>query len=127
MLRIKVIIIGAGPAGLTAGIELARRGVGVDIFDKRDAASTLSRAVGIEPHSLKILEVSGVTKKLLARGIRYDTAHFHPGSKPWVNINFKKAKPVKYGYSYMLGLPQDETETILAETLRPRACKYPPN
>ena len=30
-----IIIIGAGPTGLTAGVELARRGVCVDIIDKK--------------------------------------------------------------------------------------------
>ena len=45
----KVLIVGAGPTGLTAAIELARRGVLPMIVDRRPDASTLSRAVGITP------------------------------------------------------------------------------
>jgi 2-polyprenyl-6-methoxyphenol hydroxylase-like FAD-dependent oxidoreductase len=110
-----VIIIGAGPTGLTAGIELARRGVRVEIIDKKELGSTLSRAVGINPCSLKILEASGVTEKLLAQGIPYYAAHIYHADKPWVTLKLTDASPMQYGYNFMLGLPQDETETILRE------------
>ncbi|MDF1646185.1 MAG: NAD(P)/FAD-dependent oxidoreductase [Legionellaceae bacterium] len=111
-----VIIVGAGPTGLTAGVELARRGVSVEIIDKKKQGSTLSRAVGINPHSLKILEISGVTNKLLAEGIQYHTARFYHGAKHWVTLKLTAANPVQYGYNFMLGLPQDKTETILRDT-----------
>jgi 2-polyprenyl-6-methoxyphenol hydroxylase-like FAD-dependent oxidoreductase len=111
-----VIIIGAGPTGLTAGIELARRGVDVEIIDKKELGSTLSRAVGINPCSLKTLEASGVTEKLLAKGIPYYAAHIYHGDKPWATLKLTDASPMQYGYNFMLGLPQDETETILHET-----------
>jgi len=111
-----VLIIGAGPVGLTAGVELARHGAHVEIIEKKEAGSTLSRAIGINPHSLKILEASGVTEKLLAEGIKYEAAHFYHKSKPWVTLQLNAASPVQYGYNFMLGLPQDRTEAILAET-----------
>lgn len=114
----KVIIIGAGPAGLTAGVELARQGVEVEILDKRASNSTLSRAIGINPHSLKLLEPSGVTNELLKAGIKYKQAHFHQGAKPWVKLSFDIAKPKRYGYTYMLGLPQDKTEALLRAALK---------
>jgi len=51
----KILIAGAGPTGLTTGVELVRRGIQVEIIDRRDGGSTLSRAVGINPQSLEIL------------------------------------------------------------------------
>jgi 2-polyprenyl-6-methoxyphenol hydroxylase-like FAD-dependent oxidoreductase len=110
-----ILIIGAGPVGLTAGVELARRGAHVEIIEKKEAGSTLSRAIGINPHSLKILEASGVTEKLLAEGIKYEAAHFYHKSKYWVTLQLNAASPVQYGYNFMLGLPQDRTEAILYE------------
>lgn len=112
-----IIIVGAGPTGLTAGIELARRGAHVQIIDKKKTGSTLSRAVGINPHSLNILEASGVTKQLLKAGIEYHTAYFYQQAKPWVQLQLDAAKPVQYGYNFMLGLPQDKTEKILKKAL----------
>ena len=43
----RVLIVGAGPTGLTAAVELARRGLVPEIIDRKTEASTLSRAVGI--------------------------------------------------------------------------------
>ncbi len=51
----KVLIVGAGPAGLTTAVELARRGIVSDVIDLRESGSGLSRAVGITPASLEIL------------------------------------------------------------------------
>ena len=67
----KVLIVGAGPAGLTAAVELARRGIVSDVIDLRESGSGLSRAVGITPASLDILGPSGVAEKLLAEGMKF--------------------------------------------------------
>ncbi len=111
-----MIIVGAGPTGLTAGIELQRRGVQVQIIDEKKLGSTLSRAVGINPLSLKILEASGVTEKLLAKGIPYYAAHIYFGTKLWSKLKLTAASKRRYGYNFMLGLPQDQTESILSDT-----------
>ena len=48
---------------------MARQGVDVTVIDKRRSASGLSRAVGILPRSLELLEPSGITPELLEQGI----------------------------------------------------------
>lgn len=111
----QVIIAGAGPVGLTAGVELIRRGVDVLILDKREAASTLSRAVGINPQSLQLLKDSGVTEKLLSCGIPLKYSYFHQMGKLLAKVNLTKAYPVKFGFNFMLALAQDETERLLRE------------
>ena len=67
----RVLVVGARPTGLTAGVELARQGVEVDVIDKRNAASTWSRAVGIQPLSLELLQASGVSDALLSEGTKF--------------------------------------------------------
>jgi flavin-dependent dehydrogenase len=44
----QVLVVGAGPAGLVAGITLARYGIGVLVAEKRVGISTLSRALVIK-------------------------------------------------------------------------------
>jgi 2-polyprenyl-6-methoxyphenol hydroxylase-like FAD-dependent oxidoreductase len=114
--RIRILIVGAGPTGLTAGVELVRRGIKAQIIDRRDGGSTLSRAVGINPRSLEILTPSGVTTKLLAKGIKYNSLRIYREDKLWTNLLLTAAAPLQHGHNYMLGLPQDETEAILRDT-----------
>ncbi len=110
----KVLIAGAGPTGLTAGLELVRRGVKTEIIDRRESGSSLSRAVGINPRSLKILEPSGATQTLLKQGAKYQSFRFYRQNKLWVDLPIRPRK-VQYGYDFMLGLAQDKTEAILRE------------
>ena len=112
----RVLIVGAGPTGLTAAVELKRRGVDVKVIDKRDAGSGLSRAVGITPESLQLLAPSGVTEKLLAEGIRFTDARLHLGAELKLTLQLPTPAP-KHDYGIILGLPQDRTEAILRETL----------
>ena len=44
----RVLIVGAGPTGLTAALELSRLGVPVCIIDKQAASATTSRAVRVQ-------------------------------------------------------------------------------
>ncbi len=112
----RVLIVGAGPTGVTAAVELKRRGIEVEVIDKREEGSGLSRAVGITPESLSLLTPSGATEKLLAEGIHFQEARIHRRATLLLKLPFKVSK-VKYGYEFILGLPQDRTETILRERL----------
>jgi len=50
----EVLIVGAGPAGLVAGIALSRYGVNTVLVEKRMALSTLSRATVISTRCMEI-------------------------------------------------------------------------
>jgi 2-polyprenyl-6-methoxyphenol hydroxylase-like FAD-dependent oxidoreductase len=100
---------------LTTGVELVRRGIQVEIIDKREGGSTLSRAVGINPQSLEILKPSGVTDELLAQGVRFESIRIFRENRHWATLPLTAA-PIRHGFNFMLGLPQDRTESILRET-----------
>ncbi|WP_293962552.1 FAD-dependent oxidoreductase [Sneathiella sp.] len=112
----RVLVVGAGPTGLTAAVELKRRGMEVAIIEKRAEGSGLSRAVGITPMSLCLLYPSGVADKLLAEGIRFREARIYRRSELGLVLPIH-ATPPKYGYDFILGLPQDRTEALLREAL----------
>ncbi|MEU0921131.1 FAD-dependent oxidoreductase [Streptomyces cyaneofuscatus] len=63
-----VLIVGAGPTGLTLALDLARRGAAVRIVDKSPAHPRTSRAKGPNPRSLEILADLGVVDEVLAAG-----------------------------------------------------------
>ncbi len=110
----KVLIVGAGPAGLTTAVELARRGIVSDVIDLRESGSGLSRAVGIMPASLEILRRSGVTGKLVAEGMKFRQVCIYRHS------SLALALPLKGSVAddgFILGLAQDRTETHLRDAL----------
>lgn len=113
----KVLICGAGPTGLTAGVELARRSVAVEIFEKRAAPAPLSRAVGINPESLQRLAPSGVAEALLDEGRILTGVRFHRGARPWARLDFGAAWPERFSRRHMLSLPQNRTEALLEAAL----------
>jgi 2-polyprenyl-6-methoxyphenol hydroxylase-like FAD-dependent oxidoreductase len=110
----KILIVGAGPAGLTTAVELARRGIVGDVIDLRESGSGLSRAVGIMPASLEILKPSGVTGKLLAEGIKFRQVRIYRHST--LALTLPLAASGADG-AFILGLAQDRTETHLRDVL----------
>ena len=105
----KVLVVGAGPTGLTAALALRRRGIKADIIDKRDQSSPLSRAVGILPRSLHLLEPFGVAQALVEEGIKFRGVNLYDGAKQFAQVEIS-VRNVQYGYDYVLGLAQDRTE-----------------
>ncbi len=107
-----ILIVGAGPTGLTAALELARGGVIARVIDKRDSASTLSRAVGITPRSLELLSLSGVDKAIISDGITISAANIYRNNKLCLTTPLHSSKT--YFHS-LIGLPQNQTEAIIAK------------
>lgn len=110
-----ILIVGAGPAGLTAATELLRNGYQPRIIDRKDAASPLSRAVGISAHSLELLKPSGATDRLLAEGFKIRDLHVHHGGHVIGTLHLHN---LEHPYNFLLALPQNRTEEIIADALQ---------
>jgi 2-polyprenyl-6-methoxyphenol hydroxylase-like FAD-dependent oxidoreductase len=93
-------------------VELRRRGIDAQVVDRREGPSNLSRAVGILPGSLDLLEDCGATPLLLAEGVHFDGLRLHDGGRLMADLRFATA-----GDRFVLGLPQDRTEAILSDRL----------
>lgn len=107
-----LLIVGAGPTGLTAAVELARRGITPRVIDKKDRFSSLSRAVGINALALNLFHKSGLSKKFIDRGVKVREARFFVRELSAFSLNLGLApKP----YDFLLALPQDQTEQILMD------------
>ena len=107
-----LLIVGAGPTGLTAAVELARRGRLARVIDRKADPLPLSRAVGINARSLTLLEPSGVAERLLDAGIKVRELVIHDREREIARIRLDREE---FRYNFMLALPQDETESILAK------------
>ena len=69
--RHKVVVIGAGPVGLTAALDLAARGVAVTVIDDNNTVSVGSRAVCYAKRPLEIWDRLGVADRMIARGVEW--------------------------------------------------------
>jgi len=54
-----VLVVGAGPVGLTVAVELRLRGVQCRVIDRLLQAAPYAKAVGIQPRTLKMWERQG--------------------------------------------------------------------
>ncbi len=107
-----ILIVGAGPTGLTAAVELARRGILPTVIEARDAPSTLSRAVGIQPRSMRLLEPSGVTEAIRAEAIPIERAIFHDHDAPILTLPLATDPDPD---ERLFSLAQDRTEALLRD------------
>ena len=69
--KVQVLVVGAGPTGLTLGIELARRGVAFRLIDGAPGPFQGSRGKGTQPRSLEIFHDLGIVDEVLSNG-RYN-------------------------------------------------------
>jgi 2-polyprenyl-6-methoxyphenol hydroxylase-like FAD-dependent oxidoreductase/putative NADPH-quinone reductase len=65
---IDVLIVGAGPTGLTLACDLARRGIHVRVIERFAVPSVASRGKGLQPRTLEVLDDLGVADTVLTRG-----------------------------------------------------------
>lgn len=63
-----VLIIGAGPTGLSLACQLIRYGIDFIIIDKKENTTPYSKAIGVQARTLEIYEQIGLADKLIALG-----------------------------------------------------------
>lgn len=113
----RTLVVGAGPVGLTAALELSRRGMDVRIIDKAAGPPAQSRAIGINPHTLDILDASGASERILAEGLRINRARLVSRGRTLGVIDFNR---LRHRYPFMTALPQRRTQEILESLLSER-------
>ncbi len=110
---LEVLVVGAGPVGLTMASELARHGVRCRIIDRLPQPSPYCRAIGVTPRTLEVWEDMGVVREMIDAGLWLDglrsVVHPHPPND--IGAAFPE---LPFGE---LGLPQYETERVLASHL----------
>jgi 6-methylpretetramide 4-monooxygenase / 4-hydroxy-6-methylpretetramide 12a-monooxygenase len=120
----RVLIVGAGPTGLTIAHELARDGITCRVVDKSAHRAMESRAIAIHPRTVEMFELMGLAEDFLRAGDRITGVSLYGESERIAHAGFGM---LETRYPFVLGLPQDETERILEERVTRRGVQVERN
>jgi 2-polyprenyl-6-methoxyphenol hydroxylase-like FAD-dependent oxidoreductase len=120
-----VLIVGAGPSGLTLAAALAADGIRAAVIDRLAEGANTSRAAVVHARTLEVLEPLGVSSRLVERGLQAPRFTIRDRDRVLVPIDFDSL-PTPYPYSLMVS--QAVTERVLlqrflelgGQVLRPR-------
>lgn len=118
-LQAYVLICGAGAAGLTLAVDLARRGVSFRLIEKMPGPFAGSRGKGIQPRTLEIFEDFGIVDRLAAVGGAYpaERRYLSDGSHTDKRVMEQHPPTPAEPYQEPLMVPQFLTEGVLRERL----------
>ncbi|RMF35131.1 MAG: FAD-dependent oxidoreductase [Alphaproteobacteria bacterium] len=85
--RHKVIVVGAGPVGLAAAIDLALQGVEVVVLDDNDRVSFGSRAICFAKRPLEILDRLGCAQPMVDKGVVWNLGKVYFGDRKVYEFN----------------------------------------
>ncbi len=119
---IEVLIVGAGPVGLTLAIDLASRGIAIRIIDKATRYAIGSRARGVSPRTQEVFEDLGVLKTLASYASPFLPMRFYDPDNKLVreingSVNPTAVSTPDTPYRIPLMVSQTDTESVLRERL----------
>ncbi|MCS5711520.1 FAD-dependent monooxygenase [Candidatus Berkiella aquae] len=109
-----VLIVGAGPTGLTAALNLRQQGIDCLIIDKKSEPTKTSNALALQSRTLENLEKLGIVETLLSQGHQINGLKIHNENAQIGQIELNNL-PTKY--PFIIGLPQSDTEKVLLDKL----------
>jgi 2-polyprenyl-6-methoxyphenol hydroxylase-like FAD-dependent oxidoreductase len=109
-----VMIVGAGPIGLSLAIMLKQWGGSFRIIEKNAGPSTATKAMAIHSRTLEIFRDLGIADQAIAEGFTINQFSVQSNAKRVLNYNFSYLDAT---YPLLLSLPQPQTEKLLLQRL----------
>jgi 2-polyprenyl-6-methoxyphenol hydroxylase-like FAD-dependent oxidoreductase len=111
--NVDVLVVGAGPSGLTTAAEVARTGARVALIEKR-AVSPVPRAGTLLPRPLELFDARGIAGRFIDRTSQFNPHPFQP-AHIWAGMSPVSwtARDSRFGFTLFLN--QHETELTIAQ------------
>lgn len=115
----EVLVVGAGPAGLTAAHELVRHGIAVRLIDAAARPAVTSRAIATHPRTLELYRTMGVADEMVRNGARVTAFTLFQDGRRLTRLEADYTQmPTRYPFT--LCIDQVRTEQVLRDALRRR-------
>jgi len=109
--KVDVLVVGAGPTGLLLASELARRGVGVHLIERRTIPAEHSRALAVVPRTMEMMDQLGLANAFIAPSHKAKGICFYGRDQREAFRLSMNELPSEF--PFFLLLPQTKTEMIL--------------
>jgi 2-polyprenyl-6-methoxyphenol hydroxylase-like FAD-dependent oxidoreductase len=109
-----VLVVGAGPSGLTLAASLVKKGMATTVVDTQPAGANTSRAAVVNARTLEVLDDLDVSRRLVKEGVQAPRFTIRDGRRLLIPVDFSML-PTEYPYSLMV--PQATTERLLLDRL----------
>jgi 2-polyprenyl-6-methoxyphenol hydroxylase-like FAD-dependent oxidoreductase len=113
-----VIIVGAGPTGLSLACQLVRYGIDFVIIEKKTGVTTHSKALGVQARTMEIYDQLGIAPQALDRGQIAGKIRIVAGGKVRGEVDLSAMGQDLSPYPYLFVLEQNENEQLLYEYLQ---------
>jgi 2-polyprenyl-6-methoxyphenol hydroxylase-like FAD-dependent oxidoreductase len=123
MPELELLIVGAGPTGLTLACLCRQLGINLRIIDKNPGPSTTSKAIGLQYRISEVLAYMGIVERFFERGSSPTPVNVYEGTRRLVRFQFDLAGRQNGRDAFRprpIMLPQSETESLLGGLLRQR-------
>jgi 2-polyprenyl-6-methoxyphenol hydroxylase-like FAD-dependent oxidoreductase len=114
MADVDVLVVGAGPVGLTTAAELRRHGVDCRIVDRLPVPQPHAKAIGIVPRTLEVWDAMGLVHRALDNAVPHLGQLVFIDGKPRPRVELTLPPEIPYPFAT---LPQCTTERLLTEHL----------
>ena len=123
-----VLVVGAGPTGLTLACDLRRRGVACRVVDRADGLRRRSKGKGVQPRTLEVFDDLGIVEAVLRAGRTNHRLRLYAGGVLAAELD-APARPPGPGVPYpnLVIVPQWRTEQLLRERLAALGGGVEPN
>ncbi|MEU4682764.1 FAD-dependent monooxygenase [Streptomyces xinghaiensis] len=115
--EVDVLVVGAGPTGLTAACEARRHGLTARIIDRATGRSGFSKALVVHARTMEVFETMGVSGPVLAAGARFAALNVNTRHRAPVRVDLLGLPWGDTAHPYWLSVPQYATEDILESHL----------
>ena len=114
-IKTDVVIVGAGPTGLSLACQFVRHDVDFVVVEKNEGVTPYSKAIGVHARTLEIYEQLGLSRKAIEQGAIAGKVRMIVGGEVRGEMDLSNMGKGLSPYPFVLMLEQSKNERLLYE------------